>query len=339
MPTPLSDVNIAIQLEVFARWWCRGILECVPISWRKMFGRNEIVVLQVDRTMLNQAIRNDNAITIIDHPNLDSPRGLIFVSDQLLYRITVQLPLTSTYDLNNIVRFEAQRRCPLPLDGIAIDQVVMERNLSQRTQIVELIFCRNTTIERAISFAHNQGTPVDGVCIAGSNGPIRLLNLTSAGRFHRWVSRHQEKWLLSIAQAIAALIPSVAVLCLGLLIINAFLLHTIEENRESVAQAENARQDYERVANLIKMMNKEVVVTPAFSQLNLVASLLPDSAHLSQVDIDEHIITITGDAREPSELLRIFSSSDLLVKPHFIGPLVRLDRQDLEQFSLSLEIR
>jgi len=333
------DVDWLQSAEFFFRWWLHELSYFVPPRWREIFARDEVPVLAVRRAERTETANSSQSHEVCVPLSADRQEGLLLLGPGTFYVHRVELPSLSTKNLAQAVHFEALRCNPLVRNLSCLDYRVAGRDYLKRCIHVDLFVVRQRTLDYALDNARSLGITLVGACVDGGDADTWLPRLLRPKRRLGVLSVRQRRVVRT------ALVRSAGAAALTILI--AIRLHIAEANAQAkLAHLETIVRANEPQRLRLQMLGKEIEAlnslrqgTKTFAELAKLTHLLPDSVWLNQFTTTEDGAHIQGVAQKASSLIEMLSASPMFTKVSFSGPIIRDNSQNLEQFSLDLDMK
>ena len=333
------DIDWLQSAEFFFRWWVHELSYFVPARWREIFARDEIPVFSVRRPERIETAASSQSQEVCVALSGDRQEGLLVLGTKTFYVHRVELPFLSTKNLAQAVHFEALRCNPLARNLSCLDYRVARRDYLKRRIHVDLFVLRQRTLDYAIDMARSLGITLVGVCVDGGGKVTRLPRLLQPQGRLGALSVRQRRLLRTV------LIRSSGAAALAILIV--IRLHiTATHAQAQLAHLETIMRANEPQRLHLQMLGKQIETlnnarqgTKVFATLIELTRLLPDSVWLNQFTATKDGAHIQGVAQKASSLIETLSASQMFAKVSFSGPIIRDNRQNLEQFSLDLDVK
>ncbi|MGH6942670.1 MAG: PilN domain-containing protein [Geminicoccaceae bacterium] len=335
----------------FFDWWLRELAGLVPRRLRGA-GRRErrglVLELGEGESVLLERTANGERTLGTGAPGHDRRLGELLrrrrrpvtlrLRSELGLRKVLDLPLAARDDVDQLLRFEMDRVTPFRADEVYFAQRVLGSDLPNRRISVELQVAPKRVVERALEIARGLGVVPARIELAdlGSDGQEALDLLPGEVGEGRRESR------LNRALAVLALV--LALIAVGI---------PLQRQRATVAELEAqvaaARADAEQSLTLRKRLdqisqgaqfllaekNRHVLVTEVLAELT---RLIPDQAHVVQLQLSGGTVQLQGYAATASDLIGLLDQSPLFKGPRFRSPVIQDPRRGLERFHLSVEL-
>lgn len=340
-------------------WWTGELIGMWPRqrnAGRLRYRRVREVALANDRSIAIRDLSGDAAKVIgsfrsaevflgDDASGLLASTGgtpLVISADiQVCFAYRLDLPKSARRHIDGIVRLEFARLTPFAPSEILSGW--FERPVpgyDDRLAIVHIVL-RRDFIEPVLQKLHELGRPFPEILVRDSDGamlPVRLsdhepapenaadriwrklafaafLAASLAGIFAiQQVFARQDRQLEEIASMIEAASRDAAAV------------------RDRIAAIEASAR---RVANL--RLRKEAAM-PTLAVWNELTRLLPDSAWLSSLSIEETNLSIEGNARTAEQLIPALNASPLFESVAFAGPVTKSQGNDLIRFTIRMSL-
>ncbi len=302
-----------LSLEMFLQAWWADFVSALPARLQTYFGLQRWDILRPGEVSKNTR-----------------PIAIALAAGDVL-AIPLDLPLVSRWQLPGLMRFEALRHIPLPLDQVRIDFRIIDRNITISRIRVELVIARTETIISAIG-EHDH---IEGVYIAaGQTG---------------WISRKflhldwRASWFNGRLRGLYLRVATPVILTMAVILAAQNWADRLLANRDEMVQTarmqaagiEPLRQQL--AANTTLAYLSAAKTNPSAAQLSEeIAQILPDDAWLQELDIETQNIRLSGTAGHATDLLKLFSSSRYFNNPQFESPLTPAPSGAGNQFDLTM---
>jgi general secretion pathway protein L len=337
-------------------WWLRELAGLLPQRIRSpgrrerrrsvlIFGRQQSVVLlwtaegeralgsiDVDAPdhdqrlgeLLKQAKRRARAVTV----RLSDELGLCKILD---------LPLAAKDELDQVLRFEMDRLTPFRADEVCFAHRVLGSDARDRRLSVELQLAPKREIERVLQAARSFGLAPARIELArGAEGgdPLNLLSSESG--------HGTREGRLRGALALLALVLAISAVGIPLQRQRATVAELEAQVTAARAQAEESLAMRDRLGVLTKsaqFLLADKTRHPLVVQvLDELTRLLPDHAHLLQLELRDQTVELHGFASTASDLIGVLEQSPLFKAPQFRAPVTQDRRSGAERFHISVEL-
>jgi general secretion pathway protein L len=344
-------------IATFFAWWLNALVDLMPRRLRPASGRrrpsmvlalgsSEIVV--ADRTAEGERALGSVARDAPDHDQRlraflrQSKRRThpvtVRLAGDLGLRRTIDLPLAARDDLDQLLRFEMDRLTPFRADDVYFAQRVLASDVGGRRIAVELQLAPKQVVEQALETAQRLGLTAARVELAADDiagaEPLNLLrDKLGGGAPERRVTRA----LVLLALILAAIAMAIPLrrqqVRLEDLETRVAVAHA--EAEESLALREHLDQLTQSTRFLIAVKTRRPTVTEILAELT---RLVPDKAHIVQLELRDDSVQLHGYAATTSDLIGLLDQSQLFRMPQFRSPVTRDPRNGLERFHLSVEL-
>jgi general secretion pathway protein L len=354
----VRDFVISVRGTLAAAWgwWLRELAGLVPHRIRNhgrperrssvlTFGPQESVVLvrigdgeralgSVDTDapdhdqrlgeLLKQAKRRGRSVTV----RLSDELGLCKVLD---------LPLAAKNDLDQVLRFEMDRLTPFRADEVCFAHRVLRSDARNRRLSVELQLAPKREIERVLQAARRFGLAPSRIELARGAEHGDALNLLSEQAGHG-----TREGRLRGALALFALVLGISAVAIPLQRQRATLAELESQVTAARAQAEESLAMRDRLGVLTKSAQflladktRHPLVVQVLDELTRV---VPDQAHLVQLELRDRTVELHGFASTASDLIGLLEQSPLFRSPQFRSPVTQDRRSGTERFHISVEL-
>ena len=325
--------------EAAIRWWLRELWDWLPSTWQSRLARNEPIIIEARHGATGADIKEYAATKspLVAVPGF--AEGVLLVDPNLAYVRSIELPLLSTRDTAHIVEFEARRHSPLPFDSIYYDYRITWRSLRSHRQGAEIVFLRRDTLDRANDFAQSISLRLSAVCINAPKELVRLTRLLREPWYRGWLSSSQQQLARRCAVAVAYACLALTVAWIRVQTLRASTQSELDAARIAAEPIRHAEIETNRLLRQIELVNAASKKSQPVRDIEEVASLLPDSAWLTHLDLKGDGIEMRGVAQKASALINTFSRSNVFRQVTFSGPITREPARNLEDFELSILLR
>jgi general secretion pathway protein L len=342
------------------QWWSAEIVALVPPRWRQaLAGKRGKLVLALGEgggELLRHTGTGAESLMRFDL-DLDPVRQAAAVRDALAalparlkrggvtvllpaaaaLRTEISLPLAAETNLAEVVGFELDRRTPFRSSEVYRAERVLRRDAAAKRLAVELTVAPRGLVDEAVAMARGLGLAPDGVEVAGDPPSGNLLPLEArplAGRLPRL--------------AFGAFAAATAVLALVAVLLP---LHQAHDKAAALADAlAETRRLADESLKLQKAIDAEIQEggflearkrqAPSVSEvLFTLTHLLPDDTYLSELEIANGEVRLTGYAASASTVLGLVDQSGHFANAAFRSPVVQDQRVQREEFNIAARLQ
>lgn len=273
-----------------------------------------------------------------------------------LLRVDVHLPLSRCLVLQHrlpadalvrapaILSLELERLTPLRRADVLQDFYVSERGPASGgttcSLLVEHIVVKTSAIEPVFSELVDLGG-IDSIRIDRDSGEVLPVDLAKSIPTRRADFRARLNQALVAAAALAAL---------TMIIQTGREIWSLSNSLDSLSQSERSLK--QQIVEVRKKLTAQDSLQGRIKSLKLrkmeqvttlqvweeITQLLPSSAWISEMRIEDGMLHLDGFARSASELVGIFARSNLFTKVEFGSPVTRDSQQGVERFQLRMKI-
>jgi general secretion pathway protein L len=336
-------------------WWRQDLLTIVPAPLRGWLTRpaptvvfqpngDAILALRSDkdglRTLGRWPVASDDAegarawaAGILANVNRRRFRiGFRVPSGTALHR-TVVLPHAVLENLRQAIGYDLDRLTPYRAEDVVFDARVAALDPATATCTVELVVVPRRVLSRAIEDAAHLGIEPDFVDAQGI--PIDFLA-------HSDVPSNRTRSRVTRGLAILALALGTGVLAIP-------VMRQASEAETAVAALEAAQQRAEYAARLRReistleaarstLRTKARQAADPLHVLHALTTLLPDDAFLTQWEVTEGRLQITGHARSAVAILAAIEDSPLFEGTSFRAPVTQSSHPGREHFQIAASL-
>jgi general secretion pathway protein L len=344
------------SIAAFFAWWLGELAGLTPRRLRPASGRRRRGVVlalgQSETAVTERSAEGERTLGSVarDAPDHDQRlRALLRQSRRharlvtlrlagdLGLRKTLDLPLAARDDLDQLLRFEMDRLTPFRADEVYFAQRVLASDAAGRRIAVELEVVPKRVVEQALASAQRLGLSPARVELAAAPGGAEPLNLLG----HEQGGGVRES-RVTRALVLLALILAVIAVAIPLRRQQARLdeLETRvasarAEAEESLALRARLDQLTESARFLVAEKTRRPMIAEVLAELT---RLVPDRAHIVQLDLRDGSVQLHGYAAAASDLIGLLDQSKLFRTPQFRSPVTQDPRSGTERFHLSVEL-
>jgi general secretion pathway protein L len=276
------------------------------------------------RALLEQAKRRGRRVTL----RLAGDLGL---------RKVLDLPLAAREDLEQLLRFEMDRLTPFKAEEVYFAQQVVGTDPAARRIAVELQLAPRRVVDQALATAQRLGLVARRVELAGAAPGAEALNLLpgEAGAGARESRLNRALVLLAAALAVTAVVIPLRRQQAALEDLETRVAAARAEAEESMALRARLDQLTQSAQFLVAQKTARPMVTEVLAELT---RLVPDQAHIIQLELRDGTVQLHGYAATASELIGLLDQSELFKTPQFRSPVTQDPRSGSERFHVSVEL-
>jgi len=269
------------------------------------------------------------------------PRPLLSIalaSEIALIR-NLEVPVAATSEIENVLGLEIERATPFALNEIYHGWTASSRSSSGRISILHVIV-KKATLEPWLEFLWSNGidfTPI--IKVLHVSGPINVRLFGKIFVIHP--SHHKLRRIRTFAAAVAA--TALILLLTAVQWRQVLAAHEIDEalaitgKRAAAVRAKLADLEVfgRRATELQRRKFETVPVAGIWAELT---KLMPDTAWLSELRIENSQIVISGFSKSSAELLGVLEASPLFEQATFTSPVSMARDSSVEQFSIRVKL-
>jgi general secretion pathway protein L len=348
--------SLRSNLAAAVGWWLRELAGLVPHRIRnpgRRERRSSVLILGRERSVvLLRTAEGERPLGSVDTSGPDHDQRLgellkqakrrgrtvtVRLSEELGLRKILELPAAAKDDLNQVLRFEMDRLTPFRADEVCFAHRVVGSDARNRRLSVELQLAPQREIDRVLQTARRFGLSPARIELArGAEGgdPLNLLSGDSGpgtrdGRLNR-------------ALALLALVLAMGAVAIPLQRQRATVAELESEVSAARALAEESLAMRDRLGVLTKSAQfvladktRQPLVVQVLDELT---RLIPDQAHLLQLELRDQTVELHGFASTASDLIGLLEQSPLFKAPQFRAPVTQDRRSGAERFHISVEL-
>jgi general secretion pathway protein L len=260
-------------------------------------------------------------------------------------RKVLELPLAARDDLDQLLRFEMDRLTPFRSEDVVFAHRVLDSEQEQGRMSVELQVAPRVMVEQALATAAACKVTPTRVELAGpgaegrslDQGRAPALNLLPAEQSEAAPASRLNRWLGLVALALAA--AALAIPLQQQRSTVADLERQVAAAKEAAQQSVQLRQRLDALRANVRFLVDEKDRTPMVTRvLAELTRVIPDHAHVEQLNLRDGTLQLHGFASTASELIGLLEQSSLFRTPQFRSPVTQDPRLGEERFHLSVEL-
>ncbi len=345
------------------RWWFDELRHLVPSRMRQVLSADPITVhilLDDNETDVRQI--RVKGLSNVEHLRLEGPRdrqsALTSIAKQRrrwgpLMRVDVALPascclirhrkvpVAAVERIGDVLALEIERGTPFGMEDVRHAWRVIGPAPSDDAslQVVHVI-AKRRLIDPLLAEARSIGVPISAVDVVGAEGDRMGFNLLSRGEAAPSLARRLS-WAIATAAALLVLVCAATVVVAMQRQDQALAQLEVQTNAaRKEAQAVRKRvQDADTLSERIGAVRlRRAEGIRAIALWEEVTRLLPDTAWLTNVRVENDLLWIDGYARSASELVGIIARSPMFSGVALSAPVVREEARASERFQIRMKI-
>lgn len=346
-------------LRLFADWWLQGLLEWVPMRWRRLFaagGRrsafvfddgtrlslrfdadespDEDIILEAD-TATNTDTNREQGAEIL--ARLRGRHVILCLSENLVLCRDVVLPSATEENLREVLGFEMDRYTPFSADSVDYAFRVSGRIPEQEQIQVRVCVLRSDMLDQRLENLARRGIRPEAVQVElDANEALPLRRIDTAGKRGarlRYVN-------LGLAMLMLALLGLSVWLPIERLRVAAGQLYQqtylAEQQADKVLRLRTRLEGMQETSRAVQDMKRSS--RPTIDVLNELTRIIPDNTWVSQLTIKKGKVELRGESKEASALIRIIENSPLFEGAKFSQAVTPNRRTGMERFRVSADI-
>jgi general secretion pathway protein L len=346
--------NARATIATFFQWWGSELLDLVPAALReRLRHRPPAIVFQTDGNVTHALVDDRDGRRVIGRWTAGTEGARDWTADMIsrvdrrshriglrvpdgagLYR-SVTLPVAVLENLRQAISYDLDRLTPYHADDVVFDARVAARDTAMGTCTVELVVVPRTVLSHALETASQLGVDPEFVHAPTRGEPVDLLKHLDAfsARRRPWTTRA----LVALAFALGAAILAIP---LALQAIEAGRVETVLETTKLQAEhVARLRKEIEGLESARSTLQARVRQTPDPLQiLHALTALLPDDAFLTQWEVANGRVQITGYARSAVATLAAIEASPLFEETVFRAPVTQSGPDGREHFQIAANL-
>jgi general secretion pathway protein L len=350
-------IAVANATSRFFAWWLGELIACVPDHLRSLLRRkSSMLVVTLGTDSAHFCLRREGRIRRLGQiPTSTASRQALVAlfsgapprsseivvnvpADKVLRR-SLRLPLEAAENLREVLAFQMERYTPFKASEIAYDYRVTATDIAARKVAVDLAILPRATFEQATSIADLFGLAADRIGIVDDHEQERSFNFRPYEESSE-PQAAQRRFFFAFTMAAAILI--VVASCLPLYFNHRALTAyeaRLSEARTAALQAETLKKRLTAAMNLSRVLIGRRAQTPTITSLLAdITDRLPDDTWLTQLQIREGTLTISGVSSSSAPLISRLEASPFLAQVRFGSPVTSDSGVDGERFDIMAQV-
>lgn len=342
------------MIAAFLTWWLDQLAQLLP-RWlrRPAFGRVNAVVIRpttpLDRagTLGFFSRHNGRETPLGDFPaRLDELRQVparrgrpvvLSIERAELLEKTLALPLAARSQLDQALAFEMDRETPFAADELYWNYRIESANPSDSRLFVHLTLIPKDRLTPLLALLGQAGLCPKWVEVRDAPADGAFLPLDD----HRGPPQHRSRLILAGAAACCAILALGAGLTpfVRQQIELASLDREIAAGQAVAAETDGLRREADRLSRSAEFVQraKEKSARP-LEVLAAVTQLLPDDSYLTDIELRQRKVTLSGRSSGAARLIGVFSADPRFRNPGFAAPVTRIEALRADVFTITAEM-
>jgi general secretion pathway protein L len=347
-------MSVPGMIGAFLTWWLDHLAQLLP-GWlrRQAFARVDAIVITptmpLDHagTLAFVSRRNGKETPLGEFPA--RPEGLRQVppvrGQPVVLRIeraellekTLSLPLAARGQLDQALAFEMDRETPFATDELYWNYHIERIDQSQQRLSVHLVLIPKARL-----------TPLLTVLSQADLRPkwVEVADAPAAGAFlplddHRGPPQHRSRLVLAGAAACCITLAVGAALTpfIRQQVELASFDREIQAGQSIAAETDALRREADRLSRSAEFVRsaKEKSARP-LEVLASVTQLLPDDTYLTEIELRQRKLTVSGRSAGAARLIGTFAADSRFRNPSFAAPVTRVESLRADVFTIVAEI-
>ncbi|MGH7001950.1 MAG: PilN domain-containing protein, partial [Stellaceae bacterium] len=269
-----------------------------------------------------------------------APGVTIRLPAEAALRTSMVLPLAAQSNLAQVVSFELDRRTPFKSDEIYFTHRLVKRDNAAQRLVVELTVVPCPVVDDAVGLASRLGLDLGVLEVASPEPRARPSGNLLPTRPQPLAARLP-------GFAIAGLSGLAAILACAVLTIPIYRAHRAAEALS--AELAQVKRQADESLRLQKEIDAEIQesgflgarkrqAVSASETIDMLTRLLPDDTYLTEMDLSNATMQISGIAASASGVLGLLDQSQRFTDAAFRSPVIQDQRTSREQFNISAKI-
>lgn len=250
---------------------------------------------------------------------------------------SLTLPLAAQSDLDQVLAFEMDRETPFTADELYWNHSVETIDREHGRLSVRLLLKLKTDLAPLLAMLAAVGVVPRWAEIADAPQQSSCLPL---GRDRGRPQERARRLVRPLAVGCAMLaLGAAATPFLRQSVTLASLDRELRAGQPKAAEAAKLRADIDRLSRGAELLKGEVDKTAsALAVLANVTQLLPDDTHLTELELHQRKVTLTGRSASAARLISTLAANGQLKNPTFGAPVTRLEGLHTEVFTIVAEV-
>ncbi len=298
------------------------------------------VVSFVDKFTSEEASQEYNKLIDEDKKLLVSSCD-VQISERMILRRSVTLPLATEENIENVVAYEIDRYTPFKKEDIYFDVKIQKRDKVEKKLTVQLSVIKKSALEEVLQFSQSCNVLINNIYVVSAANNEVVEELSFVGGFgqdnnsRKQFSANKNLVVVFLFLCLCALTIPIAKNYWKAQQYEAMIAQTAGEAaevKELLAAYKEMKQDANRVSSLNTNNSKLVDL------LNELTKIIPDDTSLARFSLEENVIRIQGISLSASKLISILDSSDSFSEVKFVAPVTQNPDTGKENFTIEIKL-
>ena len=307
---------------------------------RHVSGGTSREIGRVRSDPLDTATQASTVAGLVKKVNLRKVDVVLRLPASQALRKTLNLPLAAEENLRQVLAFEMDRQTPFSSEEVYFDFTVRERDRETGRIKVEMTVVPRSAVDEAIEAAVGWGLHPDVVDVAGTD-PDGEPSLNLMPR-QPGAPRDQPGGALSLGLAAVAVVLAAVALNVPLerqRDLSEELLRQVAAATSQAHAASASRAEIERsIVDGGALVDRKAGMPTATGILAELTRLMPDDTWISQFQLRDTALQVSGYSADASRLIGLVENSPLFHEAKFRSPVTQDARTGRERFNLSAEV-
>jgi len=344
------------------QWWLDELRHLIPSRVRQVLSADPITL---------QIVLDDNGIDVqqirikglsnAEHPCLgpgNRQSAIAWVAKRRRYwgslmRVDVavpasrclirhrNVPVAAVERIRDVLALEIERTTPFGIENVRQAwRLIGPTPFDDTSMQVVHVIAKRGLIDPLLAEARSAGVPIAVVDVVSSEGDRMGFNLLSPGEVPRSLAGRLN-WAIGIATAFLVLVSGAMAVVALQRQDHALAQLEVEINaaRKEAQAIRKSVQDSDSLAERIGLLRLRRADSVRLIALwEEVTRLLPDTAWLTDVRVENDVLVIDGYARSASELVGIIAASPMFSGVALSAPVIREEQRASERFQIRMKI-
>jgi general secretion pathway protein L len=249
---------------------------------------------------------------------------------------TISLPLSAERDLEQVLTFEMDRETPFSPEEIFWNHRIARRDRERGLMSVRLLLVPRASLAALLDALAKAGIIPKRAEIAA--GPDRGCDLpldAERGRLHVSAGKRWPAVACCAALALAVIVTPFVRQSLALADLDA----QVAAGQDAKAEIGRLRGQITQLTATVDLIdNERDKAGHPLVTLAALTNLLPDDTYLTELQQQQHRVTLSGGSAAASRLIGLLAASDQLRNPAFAAPVTRNEGTKSDLFTITAEV-
>jgi len=343
----------------FLKWWGEALRDAMPsrLRERMQYARRKLliqmqdgeIVFSIDNARTIQALdvvsaeqdlqlQQQRIREIVQQHELDEVGRDLLLSEDVVLRTSVTMPLATESNLAQALAYEMDRNTPFRADEVFFGWRGLTRDRENSQLRLELYVTPREGVIAQVEQLKRLGMAPTGVDINSADGPLGMNLLPEAMRFHIVNQQVRLNWMLAAATVFLLVFAMAQSLWLREHQVEAIngAIDNVRAEAQAVQQIRKQIDDASEAAGFLQV--RKIDNGYKVELLAELTRILPDDTYLDRLSMHEGTVQMQGKSGNAQSLIELVNASPIFENASFRGP-TRLDnRSGKEIFDLTADV-